>query len=70
MKATPQLSEQLLTHIERCGLTMYQLSKATGVDQATLSRFLNGRRSISLDAADKIGAFLGLKIISTKKRKG
>ena len=64
-----KLSDQLRKHLDNCGLTLYAISKATGIDQASLGKFRNGQRGLSWQAVDKLGEFLGLSITATKKSK-
>ena len=51
--------DQLRKAIEKSGETQYSLSKATGVDQSVLSRFLHGERTISLETAARLCKHLG-----------
>jgi predicted transcriptional regulator len=44
------------------GQTRYAISKATGISQAILSRWLDGTRGISLDTADTLADHLGLAL--------
>jgi len=56
------VSEQLRRAVRGCGLSLNQLAKESGVHQAQLSRFLRGERSLRLEAADKLCAYLGLRL--------
>jgi transcriptional regulator with XRE-family HTH domain len=67
-RRAPALSEQLRHAIESCGKSRYQLSQETGIDQATLSRFMNGKGGLSIPVLDQLGEVLGLKIIVAKRR--
>ena len=62
-KPTP-LSEQLRRAILDAPMSRYAISQATGVHEAALSRFVNGQAGLSLDSIDKIGGYLGLRIVS------
>jgi transcriptional regulator with XRE-family HTH domain len=66
------ISDQIRAAIKKSGMTRYRLSKETGIDQAALSRFVHGAAGLSLEAIDRIGAVLGLEVVSkgTKKAKG
>lgn len=57
--------------INRCGQTRYAISKATGVDQSVLSRFVAGM-PLRGENMDKLCAYLGLelKLRAGKARKG
>ena len=61
------LTDQLRRAIETCGETRYAIAIATGVDQSTLSRFVNGERGLSMEAMDALGEYLELEIV-TKRR--
>lgn len=64
------LSEQLRDAIEKAGITRYELSKITGVSQATLSKFvLRQRPGLSFDAMDRVGLALGLVIVKKQPKK-
>lgn len=63
MKAgRPMLSEQLRRAIRDSELSRYQISKATGVGQSTLSLFCAGKRGLSMDAIDRLVDFLGWQL--------
>jgi len=64
------LSEQLRDAIEKADASRYELSKATGVSQSTLSKFvLRQRPGLSFDALDRIGLELGLVIVKKQPKK-
>jgi len=64
------LSEQLRDAIEKADVSRYELSKATGVSQSTLSKFvLRQRPGLSFDALDRIGLELGLVIVKKQPKK-
>jgi hypothetical protein len=56
------------TAIEESGKSRNQISLDTGIDNAVLSRIVNGG-SCSIETADKLFEYLGLKIKSPKKTK-
>ena len=57
-----KLSDQLRQAIETCGKSRYWLSKETGIDEATLSRFMHGKGGLSMPVLDRLGECLGLRI--------
>lgn len=68
-----RLSQQLRDAIEKANVTRYAISKATGVSESTLSKFVLGTRpGLSFDAMDRVGEYLGLVIIkkTPPKKKG
>ena len=63
------LTDQLRNLVENCGQTRYQIAKATGISEPTLSRLVSGERFLSPKALDTLGAYIGLKIVFDKPRK-
>jgi transcriptional regulator with XRE-family HTH domain len=63
------VSEQLRRAIERSGMTRYEIAARTGVDQATLSRFVHRKSGLAQDSIDKLCALLGLRLVSERKGK-
>ena len=43
-------SEELRRAVRECGMSRYAISVQTGIDQATLSRFMKGERGLSLSS--------------------
>lgn len=60
----PKVSAQLRQAINDCPLSRYRISKLTGISEATLSRFTNGKSGLSLRAVDRLGAVLDLEVIA------
>lgn len=72
-KRSYKLSDQLRQAIDGSGLSRYAISQQTGIDQASLSRFMQGQVGLSLDAIDRLSEFLQLTITTGRKpdeRKG
>jgi hypothetical protein len=59
---TERFSDQLRRAIRESELSRYAISKATGVSEAVLCRFVAGTAGMSLDSIDKLMTFLGLEI--------
>lgn len=57
------MTEVLRQAIIDSGLPLLTLGKASGVDRASLRRFVNGERSLRLDMADKLAAYFALKLL-------
>ena len=64
------LSDQLRAAVQGATVTRYRLSQELGIDQAALSRFVNGERGLSLEAIDKLAAYLGLRLVGPRSKKG
>ena len=63
------ISDQIRAAIASSGLTRYEISKQTGIQQSNLSRFVSGQTALSTTTVDKLGKLLGLQIVVKKKRK-
>ena len=63
------MSDQVRRIIATAPISRYQLSKETGVDEAVLSRFVNGKVGVSMVTLDKIGEALDLEVRSKRKGK-
>ena len=61
-------SEQLRKIIRSSGLTRYEIAKRSTVSQATLSRFMAGKSSITLDVMDELADVLALAIVTNRKK--
>jgi hypothetical protein len=67
MVMSESFTEQLRRAIRESEMSRYALSRATGVDQGTLSKFLVGKHGLSLDSVDKLFDVLGLTLTAQKK---
>jgi plasmid maintenance system antidote protein VapI len=63
-KPPASLSEQLRELIGTAGPSVYELARDAGVDRSVLSRFLAGKRTITLETADRLAAVLKLRLIA------
>ena len=59
----PSWAEQIRESVERSGLSLRELSRRSGVTHVQLSRFMRGQRSLTIRAAEKVGAALGLRLV-------
>jgi transcriptional regulator with XRE-family HTH domain len=66
-KRTTLLTDQLRQAIDDCGLTRYQIAKATGIDESALAKFYNGHRGLSMEALNALGECLQLTITLGRK---
>jgi hypothetical protein len=62
-----KLSDQVRQAIEECGETRYAICKATGLDNATLCRFISGERGLSMNALDTVAEYLELDIVRRRR---
>jgi transcriptional regulator with XRE-family HTH domain len=63
------LSDQIRQAIEKSGKTRYAISKATGIAEATLSRFMTGERGLPMKTLDKLGDYLDLRVAAVRRRR-
>lgn len=59
---------QLREALARSPMTCYRIAKMTGITAASLSYFLNSRRSLSLDAASKLADVLGFELVQRDRK--
>src|SRR5438309_10723692 len=63
MKTTaPTASEVLRQAIRESGQSLYRIAKGANVGYASLYRFANGERSVSLDVFDRLLTYFGLEL--------
>ncbi|MGD9128043.1 MAG: helix-turn-helix transcriptional regulator [Planctomycetia bacterium] len=67
-KTKQKLTEQLRQAVRDSGRTLGELARETGIDKSALSRFVNGKRGLSMEAIDAIGDCLELRLIADKPR--
>lgn len=54
--------------IHESGLSRYEISKQTGVEESVLSRFVSGERSMNLDTLDRLRSVLKLELKRKRRR--
>lgn len=54
--------------IEGSDLNITQIGELSGVDKAQISRFVNEKRTLTLESAERIAEALGLELKAKKKR--
>lgn len=66
------VTDTLRKAVKDCGQTRYAISKATGIPQAVLSRFVTNGRGLRSENIDRLCAHLGLMLTTKpgKTRKG
>jgi transcriptional regulator with XRE-family HTH domain len=63
------LSETIRAAMKRDGRSWYALSNDSGVSRGQLVRFFNGQRELTLPAASKLCAALGLELRRVRRQK-
>lgn len=59
-----QLSDQIRAAVNAAGVSRYAICKATGLDKATMSRFMAGHVGLSLPTLNALGDVLGLDVVA------
>ena len=67
-EARTNLSDQVRQAVKNCGQTRYAISKATGIAESTLSRFMAGERGLPMKTLDKLADHLDLHIVAGARR--
>ena len=67
-KQRKKLSDQIRQAVTTCGRSRYQIFKATGIDQAALSRFLAGQSGLEMATLDTLADYLNLNIQASKRK--
>ena len=62
------LGETLRRANRESGMTRYAIAEQSGVDEGTLSKFVRGQKTITIETADKLMRLLGLEIKATKRQ--
>lgn len=62
MKCREDIESQLKRTVLGSGLSRYRIAKMSGLSEAQLSYFVNGKRSLTLPAAAKLASALGLEL--------
>jgi transcriptional regulator with XRE-family HTH domain len=68
-RKAPGLKEQLREAIRQSGQSLNQLSKACGVGNDRLSRFMRGERGLTIDAVERICEALRLRLTPEAPRR-
>ena len=63
------MDDEVRQAIRDCGLTRYAISKASGVTQGALARFMAGERGMALKTLDKIAPVIGVRLVVHRPRR-
>lgn len=69
MPARTPITDILRQAIVDSGLPLLKVAEATGVERASISRFVHGERSLRLDIADRLATYFGLELQAKRKGK-
>jgi hypothetical protein len=56
------LLDQIREAVRKSTLSHYEICRQTGINKASMSRFVNGRGGLSLSNLNKLAALVGLRI--------
>jgi len=62
-KGSTSLSDQIREAIEASDESRYRISKETGIDAASLCRFVRGQVGQSLDSLDRLAESISLRVV-------
>lgn len=60
------MSETIKREILSCGVSRYQISRDTKIEESALSRFVNDKRGLGQDALDILAEYFGFKLVKRK----
>lgn len=63
------IEQKLREAIIRSKMSRYRISQLSGVGEAQLSLFVNGKRSLTLPVAAKLAKVLGLELVAKRTRR-
>jgi plasmid maintenance system antidote protein VapI len=69
MKDSYSLSGRLKDAIEAHPQNRHHIAQHTRIADSALSRFVRGERSLSLESADRLAAYLGLELLPSQSVK-
>ena len=64
-----RLTDELRAAIRTSEKSMGEIARQSGIDIATISRFIHGKGGLSMDGLDGIANCLGLRLVADKPRK-
>jgi plasmid maintenance system antidote protein VapI len=64
---TRDISDVLRQAIKNSGVPLLVLERETGVQRASIRRFIDNKQSLRLDVAAKLAAHFGLELVKRRK---
>jgi transcriptional regulator with XRE-family HTH domain len=64
-KQRPKLSDEIRRAVDASGLSRYRISKALGIAESTMSRFMSGS-GLSMEYLDALAELLDLHLAASK----
>jgi ribosome-binding protein aMBF1 (putative translation factor) len=69
VRKSKAISDQLREAIAAAGVSRYEISKQTGINQSILSRFMRGETNMDGATIDKLGTYLGLELVCRRRQR-
>ena len=66
-RRSKKLSDAVRKAIDDSGESRYAIAKETGINESALAKFYNGHRGITMETLDRLGEYLGLRIVMDRK---
>ena len=60
-------SDQLRAAVLNAKVTRYRISKATGISESILSRFVRGEAGLSMEYVDRLADYLQLRLVGPNR---
>lgn len=67
-KKRSTISDQIRGAIASSKVTRYRIAQETGIDEATLSRFMSDKGGMTVSTLDKLGEYLELEVVQRRKK--
>jgi transcriptional regulator with XRE-family HTH domain len=64
-----KITDQFREHFKACGKSQAQIARDTGLDVATICRFVSGERFLSPTALDTLAEYFGWEVSIRKGQK-
>jgi transcriptional regulator with XRE-family HTH domain len=61
-------SDQIREAVDASGMSRYAICNATGISQATMSRFMHRQGGLSMASLDRLADLLGLAVVTKRRR--
>lgn len=65
-ESRPPLTARLRAAVKESGLSFNEIARLAGVEQSQLSRFMGGKRDLTLAVASRVCLALGLDLVSVR----
>jgi transcriptional regulator with XRE-family HTH domain len=62
------LTEQVREAIRECGVSRYQIARETGLPEAALSRFMTGKKTITLETLERLHEFISVSAKPARRK--